>query len=161
MLKRYGINNVMGYNMKEAGKTQHTPEMRAAFEAAYPVPEHVFWHNVRYSICTPTVIWDTGLITEYNARWEAWSLAWQHLERQRDDLAREVVTLTVGLGEAKQQRDELLVENRWLVATMEWLSDPENKGGVTTCRKHNGYGFQSDCAICSRLNAIAKARGAV
>lgn len=59
----------------------------------------------------------------------------------------------------EQQLDELLVENRWLVATMEWLSDPENKGGITTCRKHNGYGFLSDCAICRRLNAITKARG--
>ena len=60
---------------------------------------------------------------------------------------------------AEQHRDELLEENKWLVATIGWLSSPENNGGITTCRNHNGYVFRSDCVICQRLNAIAKARG--
>lgn len=58
----------------------------------------------------------------------------------------------------ERQHAVLLDENRWLVATMKWLSSPENKGGITTCRKHNGHGFQSDCAICTRLSAIDKTR---
>lgn len=43
---------------------------------------------------------------------------------------------------------------RWFVDTMEWLADPKNKGGITTCNKHNGHGFQSDCAICSKIRLV-------
>ena len=90
----------------------------------------------------------------------AFLIAWAHGVQQNDGKpwADRIDENLSEIHAIKQQRDELLVENRWLVVTMEWLSDPENKGGITTCRKHNGYGFHSDCAICSRLNAIAKAR---
>lgn len=45
-------------------------------------------------------------------------------------------------------------DNAWLVATIEWLSAPESNGGITTCSRHRGIGFTSDCAVCSRLGEI-------
>ena len=46
------------------------------------------------------------------------------------------------------------LDAKWLLGTLEWLSDPEAAGGITTCEAHNGHGFKSDCAICSKLRTI-------
>lgn len=40
------------------------------------------------------------------------------------------------------------------ILTIEWLSSPNSNGGITTCAKHRGIGFASDCAICYRLKEI-------
>ena len=45
----------------------------------------------------------------------------------------------------------------WFVKTMEWLADKDSHGGITTCTNHKGHGFQSDCAICSKMRSV-KAR---
>lgn len=45
-------------------------------------------------------------------------------------------------------------DTEWLLATMRWLSDTSLNGGITTCNKHKGIGFPSDCAICNRLEKI-------
>lgn len=47
-------------------------------------------------------------------------------------------------------------DSKWMLDTLRWLGDPESNGGITTCEKHNGHGFQSDCVICSRLRDIER-----
>lgn len=61
----------------------------------------------------------------------------------------------MNIDELKALHDELLAENEWLINTINWLGNPESKGGMTTCGKHRGYGFYLDCAICNRLDKIA------
>jgi hypothetical protein len=50
--------------------------------------------------------------------------------------------------------DYIKNDTEWLIKTIEWLSSNESDGGITTCAKHKGYGFSSDCAICKRIAEI-------
>lgn len=43
---------------------------------------------------------------------------------------------------------------KWALLTIDWLSNPESSGGITTCSVHKGYGFASDCAICKRIQRL-------
>jgi len=61
----------------------------------------------------------------------------------------------VELRQSYQKRYFNLMEKaRWMLNTLNWMSEPESSGGITTCSKHGGYGFQSDCAICQKLKEI-------
>ena len=40
--------------------------------------------------------------------------------------------------------------------TVAWLQHPDSDGGITTCTKHRGHGFTSDCAVCRKLAAAQK-----
>lgn len=64
--------------------------------------------------------------------------------------------LSKGLSISMKKNRDLKKALGWAKRTIEWLSDPENDGGVSTCKKHNGYGFTSDCAICEKLEEIKK-----
>ncbi len=52
--------------------------------------------------------------------------------------------------------NELQEERNWLLVTLQWMSDPESNGGISTCEKHNGHGFKSDCAICNYMEEMSK-----
>lgn len=41
--------------------------------------------------------------------------------------------------------------------TVAWLKAPNSKGGITTCTRHRGHGFTSDCSICAKIAANRKA----
>lgn len=65
-----------------------------------------------------------------------------------------------GLSSARSARclSDLLCEAKgditWLIKTLEWIADKNTNGGITTCTKHNGNGFISDCAICSHVKML-------
>lgn len=64
--------------------------------------------------------------------------------------------LSEKVDELEQALSEQQPDIQWLIKTMEWLSAESSNGGMTTCSDHRGYGFKTDCTVCSQFEKLKK-----
>lgn len=144
MRKRYGINNVMGYNMKEAENAQHTPEQSERWRI------HIDSTGTTYLMVGSEIVGEMlghsdqkdcdarRIVACVNA-----CAGIANPEIKIPQLQHALIDAVEQLQVAEQQREDLI---HWIIAAI---------GELKTC----GTGMQISIMVATLEEVVAKARG--